>query len=72
MSESFANAFAVTPEIAASTNRGVGGVANREYTFETNNQSTTGFDMIFRQMAANDRSTVTDAYAADYVATEGR
>lgn len=68
---SFDNAFAATPRIGIGEYH-VPGVATSQWQAAIANISATSFDINFWQMSADDNSGTTDAYKADYVATEGR
>ena len=72
VSDSFANAFAATPKIAIAEDQNTAGLFPNEWKAGLENASSTGLDAVFHQMAANDRSGTTDAYAIEYVASEGR
>lgn len=71
-SESFSSSFGSTPEIGSSKDADRDSMSANQYHHEITNKSTTGFDVNFQQMSADDNSGVSNAYALSYVATEGR
>jgi len=69
---SFDSAFNNTPYIQLTIDTNTSQVNGDEWLCTINNPTTTGFDVTVFQMAANDNSGITDAYAVEYQATEGR
>lgn len=69
---SFDTEYNEPPEVFLTINKDQSVVNAYEYTVDVNNVTTDGFDIRFLQMAAEDRTGDSDAYAVNWWAVEGQ